>query len=918
MQELPPLQNFSPVQYQAENQNWGISQAEDKTIYVANNKGLMNYNGASWSFYPSPNETIIRSVKVDGDRVYTGCYMEFGFWEKDEFGILQYTSLSKNIALGLAQDEEFWTILTIDEYVIFQSRKRIYIYNLEKNTSSFIDAESEISKIFALEQSVYYQELNEGIFKIEQGKELLVYDEEVVKTDEVVNIFDKEGELLILTRHRGFYRAKKNYLEKWITPSEELLSEISIYSGIQLRDKSFALGTISQGLIILDENAEYSIGIDEIRGLQNNTVLSVFEDVDQNLWLGLDNGISYVNPKSRLKVFHDNRGIVGSVYTSAILNGYLYLGTNQGLFCKRIEGDSEFTFIKGTQGQVWSLDQIGETLFCGHHSGTFIVDRNKALKIADIPGTWKIGSIEGQRDLLLQGNYSGLYVLEKFQERWQLRNRIDGFDHSARFFEVLGEELFVNHEYKGIFKLELDRDFKAVKKVVNDTTMIGANSGIVKFKDALYYGFQKGIFKYDPKEGEYKKDSILSKLYDDGEYVSGKMTVDSKDEYLWVFTASNINFISGGRLANTPVIRQFPLAANSRNSVAGYESVTGLPEESNYLFGTSWGYITADISKTFDREFKVAISTVKQAGKNTNKADEIFMSPTREGQFKNKENNLEIAFHTPEYNSYIKPKYQYQLLGIYDSWSIWSEESSVLFENLPHGEYSFRVRAKVGDKVSGNTAVYSFEIARPWYSSNMMLLVYFFLIVLFSLIVHNIYRLYYRKRQDKLIEENKRQLEFIRLQNEQEMIKLRNKQLEENFRNKSNELAASTMSILKKNQLLSKVKEQLLASETDVNTVKPLINLIDKNLKRNDDWELFKEAFNNADREFLKKLESVHPNLTPNDIRLCAYLRLNLSSKEVAELLNISPRSVEIKRYRLRKKMNLSHEDNLVNYILKL
>ena len=99
---------------------------------------------------------------------------------------------------------------------------------------------------------------------------------------------------------------------------------------------------------------------------------------------------------------------------------------------------------------------------------------------------------------------------------------------------------------------------------------------------------------------------------------------------------------------------------------------------------------------------------------------------------------------------------------------------------------------------------------------------------------------------------------------------------------------------------------------------KPLVDIIDKNLKKNDDWELFKEAFNNADRKFMKKLKKAHPKLTPNDIRLCAYLRLNLSSKEIAPLLNISPRSVEIKRYRLRKKMNLSHDDNLVNYILKL
>jgi len=195
---------------------------------------------------------------------------------------------------------------------------------------------------------------------------------------------------------------------------------------------------------------------------------------------------------------------------------------------------------------------------------------------------------------------------------------------------------------------------------------------------------------------------------------------------------------------------------------------------------------------------------------------------------------------------------------------------------------------------------------------------YVFVALLGSILIHNSYRRFYHKRQEKLIAENKREMELTKAQNEKEIIKIKNEQLKEEFKSKSNELAASTLSIIKKNELLSKVKDQLLSNVEDKTTVRPIINIIDKSLNQNDDWELFKEAFNNADRKFLKKLKKAHPNLSPNDIRLCAYLRLNLSSKEIAPLLNISARSVEIKRYRLRKKMDLSHDDNLVNYILKL
>ncbi len=132
---------------------------------------------------------------------------------------------------------------------------------------------------------------------------------------------------------------------------------------------------------------------------------------------------------------------------------------------------------------------------------------------------------------------------------------------------------------------------------------------------------------------------------------------------------------------------------------------------------------------------------------------------------------------------------------------------------------------------------------------------------------------------------------------------LNNEKLKQDIENKNRELAISTMSLIKKNEFLSNIKEELKKANEDNNSqLKPVIKIIDKNLNNTDDWKFFQEAFNNADKDFLKKVKYKHSNLTPNDLKLCAYLRLNLSSKEIAPLLNISPRSVEVKRYRLRKK----------------
>ena len=149
-------------------------------------------------------------------------------------------------------------------------------------------------------------------------------------------------------------------------------------------------------------------------------------------------------------------------------------------------------------------------------------------------------------------------------------------------------------------------------------------------------------------------------------------------------------------------------------------------------------------------------------------------------------------------------------------------------------------------------------------------------------------------------------------------MRLKNDQLQVEFENKNRELAVSTMNLIKKNELLSAIKDDLKKSGEETKNFKSVITTINKNINEDDTWDMFKEAFNNADKDFLKKIKAAHPSLTPNDLRLCAYLRLNLSSKEIAPLLNISVRSVEIKRYRLRKKMELAHELGLVEYILNV
>ena len=189
-QELPPIEVFKPKDYGAEDQNWSISQGKDKSIYFANNKGLLMYNGARWKLYKSKNSSIVRSVKVIGDKIYTGSYMDFGYWEKNEFGTLEYSSITSEKNISLTEDEEFWNILELDRWILFQSLDRIYIYDSKFKTIATIESETTITKIYEVNNEIYYQKINQGIFKFKNGEEILVNSDVILRDNIVINIFE--------------------------------------------------------------------------------------------------------------------------------------------------------------------------------------------------------------------------------------------------------------------------------------------------------------------------------------------------------------------------------------------------------------------------------------------------------------------------------------------------------------------------------------------------------------------------------------------------------------------------------------------------------------------------------------------------------------------------------------------------------
>ena len=914
-QTIPPIQKYDLQEYEVGTQNWMITQDDEGSMFFANNEGLLKLSGDRWRIYPNKNESIIRSVKSIGDRIYSGSYMDFGFWIKDGKGNYQYTSLVEKINIKILENEEFWNILNYNNRIIFQSLNRLIILDPINEEVKFIQPKNPILKSYKVMNRLFFQESQRGLFSIDNGQPQLVNELSVLKKEILVGLFENKGKLLGLSNQSGFYEIENSSIKKWPSEIETFENNLTFYSAAKLGDDRFALGTISNGFILMDANGKMIHQMDYSSGISNNTVLSVFEDKNQNIWLGLDNGINCINTKSPFQEYLDTEGKLGTIYTTAVHREHLYLGTNQGLFVKKTNNETDkFEFIQNTKGQVWNLSIHNDELLCGHDQGVFVIDKKVAKKISDVNGCWIFKPLKNKPELLLKGNYDGIHVLRWANGEWKYNNKLKNYDMSSMFFEVVNDNtLLVSHEYKGVFQLTLDDEVKSITEIKKiESVEKGYNSCIASFNNKIYYHNPQGIYLYSALEGDFIKDNELSSEIQKDGYISGKM-INNGDQNMWLFSKNKLHNLTRDSFSDRPNHTAYPISQTIRNSVNGHEHISNFSDETELLV-TQSGYLLFNLKKYDPQKPEVFFDKIQVFENNSTPVDIEFNEETRIPFSKN---NIHFLFHSKNYQKYDEVLFQYFLEGYSEKWSEWKDESEVIFKNLKPKEYTFKVRAKVGNLESSVSNSPLIKISPPWYYSRFMYLFYFLFLIIVLVVIDKYYKFYFQKKQEKFILKNKRILEIKAYENQQEIMKVKNEQLQRDIEHKNRELALSTMQTIKRNKLLNSLKNELKAIETDENVTR-IIKIINNTLNKKDDWEFFEKAFNNADKDFFKKIKQHHPSLTNNDLQLCAYLRLNLSSKEIAPLLNISVRSVEIKRYRLRKKMNLLHDQGLVEYILTL
>ncbi len=941
---IPAIRNFPRNLYRASTQNWAVVQDHRDFLYFANNDGILEFDGNSWVLHQFAEPAMTRSLAAaDNGTLYMGMYNEFGCARPDARGKLQFTSFRKGLK-DIPEDlGDIWKVFITREGIFYQCYSYLFQFSEEGELIRKFSSPGNFRFSFLVNGRIYIQEMGQGLYLLEQQKLVKLPGLEALKEKEIWAILQGYGnQLVIATSADGVFNYSDSGLVPWTTTANELLRNYQVFSACPVNENSFAFGTIRGGVVVTTSGGELIQHLDKTNGLQNNTVLSIATDRRGNLWMGLDNGIDYAEISSPLTFLYYPGGF-GTGYATAIHDGYLYLGTNNGLFAAPWPPPGnglqpEFQLVPKTVGQVWHLSIHEDVLFCGHDNGTFIVRGMEATPISTIKGAWTFIQLSRFPGKLIGGTYEGLTLYHYLPSRqtWEFKKLLPGFHESSRLLEEDREgNLWMTHGFKGAFRINLSNNADSVEQAEFYNTEKGFITNnyinVYKIDGNPVFTAREGIFSYNPEFNRFDKDTLLQSRFETREHIS----------YIHQDSKRNIWFVAGNKPAllrldedGHYVLVKAPFELIHQHMVGGFEMI--FPWNSDHIFfglENGFAHYTPGMVPSGEQPFRVFIRRVEIGqslffrgnGEERFRDEEIPLIPYRE-------NGLRIAYSAPRYDGKKEMEYSYSLSSDPgEDWSPWSLSTSCELTNLREGEYHFSVRARDALGQISYPDTFRFRIAPPWYRSRLAISGYLLLgLLLLSLVIWfilkrmEISRRKERLRQLKNYRAREQQYQRDALIAEKEIMNLRNEKLKETMIYRDKELANQTLHLIKKNKFLWKLKEELRKMELQAHdeTIKTKLALqirrIDKEIDNEKQWEVFETAFDEVHEDFLKRVKERFPSLTPREMRLCAYLKMNISTKEISTLMNISIRGVEISRYRLRKKLGIGRDINLTSFILEL
>ncbi len=926
-----PVQNFMPSDYKAGIQNIDFAQNRDMTLFVANNLGILSYNGKSWEKQVFQTGKKQRSLAFDEktDRLYFGSQGSFGYFNED----WNMVSLLGKIPLTAPDFDEVWDVFLLNSKVYFCTFQAIYVY--DGHNISVIAHENGFIRTFKTNGKLFAQGRQGNLWEIKEN-ELLApsYIPSLINETIAGVVAQDDGYLLICNSGKIKLATSFGFVEQYEGLAKALQGKY-VNHVLQLSDGRLAISTQTAGLFLFDLQKKSIENISNQEGLLTNACLRAFQDYSGNLWVGMQNGIALIDINSPMRFINREINIQGSGYEAYSSDEGTYYSSSNGIYFQA-RNAAQSVFLKGTEGPAYGIQNIAGKLYAGHHTGLFLLAGGKAKRIAQTHGLWQVKQIQSRPEFAIGGTYSGLFLFQMNEKKeLQAVGRIKGFEESSRFFEEDREgKIWVVQFYKGLYQLALSPDLSNVTPIRITTEQgLPENEQLIlsRIDNELYLATPKGVYKIDQNNGRIIKSETFSKAIGTQQVY---LLVQDKQKNVHVFTEEIAGFFKQISTENYAFVPSsiFQLRYSFNNDLLNVSVHT----DNGVLFNANEGFIhyRPELEHRLATEKPLIISKVNNVAEDSilykrkpfgTKPDSL---PRLTVSYRAKVLQFEVeAF---QFNEVQNQLFRYYLKEFDEDYGEWTHATTKEYTNLREGEYEFSVQTKnfLGQVISSKPLF--LKVNPPFYRTIWAYIIYVILGVLSLVMVSRLQKHRYKQKaqaaeeaKHKELLKKQQELNEIEHQKEQAVRQIEEDKMKSELRHLNSLLAASTMNLVVKNEFMETIKEELeevkqkgKSTETK-QALEKIVREIDTTLRLQEDWQQFEYHFDQVHGDFLNRLREQFHDLTPNEQKLCALLRLNLSTKEISNMMSISLRGVEIARYRLRKKLGLDMGQNLSKFILE-
>ncbi len=938
-------ENFYPTTYGAGTQNWQVCQQRNGWIYAANNYGLLQYDGVDWRLFGLQNATVVRSIELDDDgNIYAGGTNEFGYFRGNGRGGYAYTSLSDSLPEAYRNFGEVWSIVQIDDYVYMQTHSCIFVYQKDAQACpQFHRVIEPDMHIYLMEQfnNGLYVATAKGIYILAGTQLNALQGSEQLRGYEVRAMAALDDRrLLIATDFNGIWCYDGTSVKPYKTEMDAYLHHNQLYT-LEVGERYIAVGTVLRGLLLLDKQGRLVQQISRRNGLQNNTVLSLLFDDNGNLWCGLDQGIDCLHMNEPVTYLREDNLSYGSGYASCLQGNTLYLGTNQGLYMTSCHPETmeigKLEVVPGSLGQVWNLQEVNGTLFCCHHRGLFTVENKRLHPLITEEGVWCVR--EWKDGYLLAGSYRGIYLLDAEHrtlnaERYEVVRKIAGFDDTSLHFEVDGTGGIWIISHRGVEKLTLNASLDLFT-----AEMIYANEDesnyidIQKIDDRILITSNDYCRMISAAGTVESASSFLSSL--EGERHYAHIWKD-KDNNIWYQIGNSLKVHPYDAHTRTYAADAYALVSEQNIFIGGFPNLYLLPNKQAILGSIDGFYLLDTEHRTLNAEHRTKDAERLFIRKVTllNRDNEVVYGESYKTEKKRIDLPADIYTMRVDYGGfalhYEGVQYATRLLPEEENFSAYSGGTTRELSNLRDGEYTFEVKMLLPQTNEVCTTQFCFTIATPWYRTLWAFISYGLLVILVIMVVVYIVHILMVRDQQRIEDEKNKELQEqenrykieVREQ-EVKILQLENEKTQAELKSKSQELSNLLLTQVNRHELVSELQGELrkvtdLLQDNNqraaVDKLRQLQAKLGKSAEAEIDWKRFEENFDVVNNRFLKKLSARFPWMTKNERKLCVYIRMGLYTKEIAPLMNLSTRGVEMMRYRVRQKMGLDAQANLKAY----